>query len=135
RRALPDRRARSGGGGVRQGALARARKRPPRPGGGALSCTLQRLERPGLSYVRSEEHTSELQSRENLVCRLLLEKKKTKNQKRKVSTGYVLRRRESQSIPLERLPVGPSAARGGAAHALPVSGSCRRPSRGVDDTV
>src|SRR5690606_41793787 len=29
---------------------------------------------------RSEEHTSELQSRENLVCRLLLEKKKKKNQ-------------------------------------------------------
>src|SRR5690606_39289820 len=27
--------------------------------------------------VRSEEHTSELQSRENLVCRLLLEKKNT----------------------------------------------------------
>src|SRR5690606_39888487 len=27
-------------------------------------------------YPRSEEHTSELQSRENLVCRLLLEKKK-----------------------------------------------------------
>src|SRR5690606_39809359 len=28
--------------------------------------------------TRSEEHTSELQSRENLVCRLLLEKKKQK---------------------------------------------------------
>src|SRR5690606_39863817 len=28
--------------------------------------------------MRSEEHTSELQSRENLVCRLLLEKKKIK---------------------------------------------------------
>src|SRR5207302_3270256 len=28
------------------------------------------------SELRSEEHTSELQSRENLVCRLLLEKKK-----------------------------------------------------------
>src|SRR3712207_1672255 len=28
-------------------------------------------------YVRSEEHTSELQSRQYLVCRLLLEKKKT----------------------------------------------------------
>src|SRR5690606_41038704 len=28
------------------------------------------------SYNRSEEHTSELQSRENLVCRLLLAKKK-----------------------------------------------------------
>src|SRR5690606_40964201 len=27
-------------------------------------------------FLRSEEHTSELQSRENLVCRLLLEKKK-----------------------------------------------------------
>src|SRR5690606_41709652 len=30
------------------------------------------------SRLRSEEHTSELQSRENLVCRLLLEKKKNK---------------------------------------------------------
>src|SRR3712207_8070599 len=30
---------------------------------------------PGL-HPRSEEHTSELQSRQNLVCRLLLEKKK-----------------------------------------------------------
>src|SRR5690606_39369953 len=29
-----------------------------------------------LNMARSEEHTSELQSRENLVCRLLLEKKK-----------------------------------------------------------
>src|SRR5690606_39306078 len=28
--------------------------------------------------IRSEEHTSELQSRENLVCRLLLEKKKNR---------------------------------------------------------
>src|SRR5256886_13321245 len=28
-------------------------------------------------YKRSEEHTSELQSQSNLVCRLLLEKKKT----------------------------------------------------------
>src|SRR2546430_9226028 len=31
------------------------------------------------SWVRSEEHTSELQSQSNLVCRLLLEKKKKKN--------------------------------------------------------
>src|SRR3712207_8329707 len=30
-----------------------------------------------LSHGRSEEHTSELQSRQYLVCRLLLEKKKT----------------------------------------------------------
>src|SRR5690606_40825923 len=31
---------------------------------------------PNALNARSEEHTSELQSRENLVCRLLLEKKK-----------------------------------------------------------
>src|SRR5690242_20815416 len=31
-----------------------------------------------LTIMRSEEHTSELQSHVNLVCRLLLEKKKTK---------------------------------------------------------
>src|SRR2546430_10872765 len=30
-----------------------------------------------VGYGRSEEHTSELQSQSNLVCRLLLEKKKT----------------------------------------------------------
>src|SRR5215475_11453175 len=45
-----------------------------------------RLEKPAVGaelgadvlgvVARSEEHTSELQSRENLVCRLLLEKKK-----------------------------------------------------------
>src|SRR3712207_8586546 len=32
---------------------------------------------PGRTGLRSEEHTSELQSRQYLVCRLLLEKKKT----------------------------------------------------------
>ena len=32
--------------------------------------------------LRSEEHTSELQSRTNLVCRLLLEKKKKKYKKK-----------------------------------------------------
>src|SRR5207302_8957665 len=35
---------------------------------------------PPVQCERSEEHTSELQSRENLVCRLLLEKKKKKMQ-------------------------------------------------------
>src|SRR5690606_41800259 len=38
------------------------------------SALVERLAREG--PARSEEHTSELQSRENLVCRLLLEKKK-----------------------------------------------------------
>src|SRR5690606_41967678 len=37
------------------------------------------LRQPGRG--RSEEHTSELQSRENLVCRLLLEKKKNATNK------------------------------------------------------
>src|SRR2546430_13450164 len=34
---------------------------------------------PHAAAHRSEEHTSELQSQSNLVCRLLLEKKKNKN--------------------------------------------------------
>src|SRR3989449_7267104 len=37
----------------------------------------------GSADVRSEEHTSELQSRLHLVCRLLLEKKKKKHMKTK----------------------------------------------------
>src|SRR5436309_8818776 len=42
---------------------------------------LEGQERPRRQpEARSEEHTSELQSRENLVCRLLLEKKKKKIQ-------------------------------------------------------
>src|SRR2546429_4039877 len=36
----------------------------------------QELIEDGMSQTRSEEHTSELQSRLHLVCRLLLEKKK-----------------------------------------------------------
>src|SRR5690606_41458311 len=36
---------------------------------------------------RSEEHTSELQSRENLVCRLLLEKKKKQETNVPIATG------------------------------------------------
>src|SRR5690606_40987426 len=43
------------------------------------SCTLRSSPRQH-SSPRSEEHTSELQSRENLVCRLLLEKKKKHHQ-------------------------------------------------------
>src|SRR2546421_7047231 len=36
--------------------------------------------------ARSEEHTSELQSRSDLVCRLLLEKKKTQAKRHRTST-------------------------------------------------
>src|SRR5690606_41587914 len=38
--------------------------------------TEPRMRLGNVDRLRSEEHTSELQSRENLVCRLLLEKKK-----------------------------------------------------------
>src|SRR5436309_11551140 len=55
---------------------------PMRPSLGPLSY-FRKSEKPGRRarkssevQARSEEHTSELQSRENLVCRLLLEKKK-----------------------------------------------------------
>src|SRR3712207_7158772 len=41
--------------------------------------TPARLPARGERRVRSEEHTSELQSRQYLVCRLLLEKKKTQH--------------------------------------------------------
>src|SRR5690349_22972237 len=43
---------------------------------------IERYERQVLLRERSEEHTSELQSRRDLVCRLLLEKKKKKKKSR-----------------------------------------------------
>src|SRR5260370_23223498 len=43
--------------------------------------------RRGDPDARSEEHTSELQSHLNLVCRLLLEKKKRKNNRHADSNG------------------------------------------------
>src|SRR2546430_9186176 len=70
------------------------RVQPPRlpalqPGGdgAALSAGRPRLHRQRrASVARSEEHTSELQSQSNLVCRLLLEKKKKKIQILKLET-------------------------------------------------
>src|SRR3712207_7645683 len=52
----------------------RAPSRPIRRSGGGFSLS-HRDGKPG--RLRSEEHTSELQSRQYLVCRLLLEKKKS----------------------------------------------------------
>src|SRR5262249_60360660 len=43
-----------------------------------------------IKRVRSEEHTSELQSLTNLVCRLLLEKKKTKHHRHYVSIYIIV---------------------------------------------
>src|SRR5690349_22844620 len=46
----------------------------------ACSCCLWAICSSAWVKSRSEEHTSELQSRRDLVCRLLLEKKKNKTQ-------------------------------------------------------
>src|SRR2546422_1263146 len=44
--------------------------------GGAVVIERREAKNVAVCHVRSEEHTSELQSRLHLVCRLLLEKKK-----------------------------------------------------------
>src|SRR2546430_7528758 len=49
--------------------------------------------RPQLQIGRSEEHTSELQSQSNLVCRLLLEKKK------KIPLLCIIRRQTNEMLP------------------------------------
>src|SRR3712207_8648815 len=72
-RRRPDR-----GGAQRRGVPpgGRAHRRGPpaaRPGGTPVM--IRRPDHHG-SWLRSEEHTSELQSRQYIVCRLLLEKKK-----------------------------------------------------------
>src|SRR5690606_41823524 len=61
-----------------QDRLDLGRRRTGRLQRDALLFLTSRIADPELQHepVRSEEHTSELQSRENLVCRLLLEKKK-----------------------------------------------------------
>src|SRR6478609_11597860 len=73
--------------------LFRSHQPPPERWRGALDARLRRL-------VRSEEHTSELQSLAYLVCRLLLEKKKKKvgaefgaHSNRRVSNSRRLRAR------------------------------------------
>src|SRR5258706_6668395 len=55
-----------------------ARPPPRRAPGSAPRPRPRRGSASGSKAWRSEEHTSELQSLTNLVCRLLLEKKKTK---------------------------------------------------------
>src|SRR5438105_8283035 len=74
--ALPICERRGTAAGVRPGAQRRRRAQardPAAPAGPRIPGI-----RPGRrDHARSEEHTSELQSRVDLVCRLLLEKKKT----------------------------------------------------------
>src|SRR2546426_7735666 len=72
-------------GGVQRIRLeARGAEQQSHFGTGFLDVILQRLDlgAPECGLLRSEEHTSELQSPCNLVCRLLLEKKKIKKRYR-----------------------------------------------------
>src|SRR6266496_5703469 len=65
----------------------------PRP------CTFEERLPPSVNVsARSEEHTSELQSRRDLVCRLLLEKKQTCSSTA-TSSGYRCRRRKTRTRP------------------------------------
>src|SRR5438105_12347632 len=55
---------------------------------------------PGIVEIRSEEHTSELQSRVDLVCRLLLEKKKkkTKTHRRPEQAEHGLKHQRAMQV-------------------------------------
>src|SRR5205085_8064561 len=80
---------------------------------GSRSCTPSSpsptpLYRPGT--VRSEEHTSELQSQSNLVCRLLLEKKKR---------GGDLRASDRVPVPVHFAHGGFGIPRAGRLHHVP----------------
>src|SRR5437667_5285134 len=60
----------------------------------------QRFVDGGFRRIRSEEHTSELQSHHDLVCRLLLEKKKKKSYKHRNSKTIVIASRTLTSCSL-----------------------------------
>src|SRR2546430_7572459 len=72
------------------------------PGAPGLGAGLPRAA--GLRRGRSEEHTSELQSQSNLVCRLLLEKK---NRSRRLRF-----RRDPPLLPASNRTTGPGPASG-----------------------
>src|SRR5690606_40444531 len=80
----PARRRRRGTAWRRRASHSRTRCRAgaaPRGRAAAGRCSASTAPRSARAR-RSEEHTSELQSRENLVCRLLLEKKKNNRELR-----------------------------------------------------
>src|SRR5205085_10688902 len=77
--ALPIYRSQPGGSRRRRAAHAARRRAGRRPRSEPVRHDARGAG--GQARFRSEEHTSELQSQSNLVCRLLLEKKKKKNNK------------------------------------------------------
>src|SRR2546422_7774647 len=77
---------RSHQGGAREGGAREAQEEPLHRRGARRPAALRAHPRAG-GPARSEEHTSELQSRLHLVCRLLLEKKKTNKRLTTASTA------------------------------------------------
>src|SRR5260221_10907935 len=82
--------------------LFRSPSRGCRARGLPTSCSSAPSRRIG-SPARSEEHTSELQSHSDLVCRLLLEKKKTP----RTDPPYVIAPNGNSSHPTERAAARP----------------------------
>src|SRR2546427_1317091 len=68
---------------------------------------LTTTEPPG-NPLRSEEHTSELQSQSNLVCRLLLEKKKNNSNNVAINTNATTAKRSVNSCTRKHNRVSPS---------------------------
>src|SRR2546430_7785126 len=56
----------------------------------SLKMITKKFELSFFDFNRSEEHTSELQSQSNLVCRLLLEKKKKKFTRNTKNNSYTI---------------------------------------------
>src|SRR5256885_4100109 len=103
---------RSGSDAVRALVPPRAQRRPHARGQPRPRRRERRSRRPGCSRLqhdlaaltcsRSEEHTSELQSPCNLVCRLLLEKKKTLTNKQKQKSALAADCNISWTLPTGR---------------------------------
>src|SRR5690625_6485838 len=77
----------------------RTPRRPPSPGARSSRTPNGPPASSSPARTRSEEHTSELQSRGHLVCRLLLEKKKIKKKKTKIN---IKRERKCMTLVTDR---------------------------------
>src|SRR2546421_4670435 len=81
------------GGGLAAQDTTKAAAAPAQPAAASVSVDEAAVAKNVVDRVaqdtRSEEHTSELQSRSDLVCRLLLEKKKNKYERRKEITNNI----------------------------------------------
>src|SRR5204863_783678 len=79
--------------------------RNPRPSAG-VTCNIEKkfpltgmpTVTCGMPVSRSEEHTSELQSRRDLVCRLLLEKKKKKKKTNSLKTEKYINKTHNTNL-------------------------------------